>query len=125
MNWYALRFFVMVTVLCFCILAAGWALNLSKSGTEFSVSYPDVSAAVISDLFDNESNTCDINNISAYRHTYRIIEIGPQDEPYQNYDPNYPDEELPKRKKYREHPRIDDNDYKIKPAKSHLLQMEE
>lgn len=106
MNWYALRFFAMVIVLSICVLAAGWALNYNRSDFEPPACYPDG------------------NDLPPSQFTYQIIEIAPQNRPDQDYDPNQPEKVLPIKKKYREHPRIDDR-YKIEPVKAHLLQIPE
>jgi hypothetical protein len=108
MNWNALRFFVMVIVLCVCVLAAAWALNLGKIDGEFHVCYPEPNH---------------ISSLSVRRHTYRVIEIAPQDRPVPDFDPNYPSSQLPQRK-YPEQPRIEKG-YKIIPIKEHLLRIDE
>ena len=117
MNWYALRFFVMVIVLCVCVLAAAWALNLGKSDGEFHVCYPDPNTHDHGKVFSLA------NGSTSRSYTYRIIEIAPKDRLGPDYDPNYPDTQLPKRK-YPEQPRVE-KDYKIIPAKEHLLRIDE
>ena len=116
MNWNALRFFVMVIVLCVCVLTAAWALNLGKSDGEFHVCNLEPNSHDNGKVFSDTNN---ISNLSARSYTYRIIEISPKDEPYLEYDPNYPSRKLPKRK-YPEQSR-GKKDYKIKPAEEHLL----